>query len=50
MKIIFLSIGGFKSIEAHDQYPDLLREFQKNGHEIFVVCSNEKKKRENRQN
>ncbi len=43
MKIIFLSIGGFKSIEAHDQYPDLLREFQKNGHEIFVVCSNEKK-------
>lgn len=43
MKVIFLSIGGFESIEAHDQYPDLLREFISDGHEVYVVCSNEKR-------
>ena len=43
MKVLFLSIGGFKSITAHDQYPDLLREFQKHGHEVYIVCANEKR-------
>lgn len=43
MNVIFLSIGGFKGIESHDQYPDLLREFRNNGYEVYIVCSNEKR-------
>lgn len=45
MKVIFLSIGGFNSIIEHDQYPDLLRAFQNNGFEVYVVCANERKTR-----
>ena len=43
MNVLFLSIGGFESISAHDQYPDLLREFKKNGHNVYIVCSREKR-------
>lgn len=43
MKVIFLSIGGFSSIMAHDQYPDLMREFQNHGYDVYIVCSNEKR-------
>ena len=47
MKVLFLSIGGFESINSHDQYPDLLREFIKNNHEVYVVCSTEKRFNQN---
>lgn len=43
MKLLFLSIGDIPSIRHHEIYPDLLREFMKNGHEVYVVCSREKR-------
>lgn len=44
MNILFLSIGDFPSIKHREIYPDLLREFIKNGHNVYVVCSREKRK------
>lgn len=43
MRLLFLSIGDIPSIKHHEIYPDLLREFVRNGHEVFVVCSREKR-------
>ena len=43
MKILFLSIGDIPSIRHHEIYPDLLREFIRNGNEVYVVCSREKR-------
>ena len=46
MNILFLSIAEFDSIYQREIYPDLLREFMKNGHEIYVVSSSEKRNNE----
>lgn len=43
MKLLFLSIGDIPSIKHHEIYPDLLREFMRNGHEVYVVCSRERR-------
>ena len=43
MKILFLTIGGFSGINDHSIYTDLLREFARHGHEVYVVCSEEKR-------
>ena len=43
MKVLFLTIGGFSGINDHGIYPDLLREFARHGHEVYVVCSEEKR-------
>lgn len=43
MKILFLTIGEFSNINQHGTYTDLLRMFKDKGHEVVVVCSNEKK-------
>lgn len=43
MKILFLSIGNLRDLSAHSLYPDLLREFAKNGHDVYAVCANEKR-------
>lgn len=43
MKLLFLSIGDIPSIKHREIYPDLLREFIKNGHEVYIVCSREKR-------
>lgn len=43
MKVLFLTIGSFSSIEEHGIYSDLMREFLRNGHEMYVVCANEKR-------
>lgn len=44
MNILFLSIGDFPSIRHREIYPDLMREFIKNDHNVYVVCSREKRK------
>lgn len=46
MKILFFSLIDFKSIEEHGIYTDLLREFMKHGHEIYVISPVEKRKAE----
>lgn len=43
MNVLFLTIAGFDSIYQSGIYPDLLREFMKNGHEIYVLSSLEKR-------
>lgn len=43
MKILFLSIGNLKNLDEKSLYPDLIREFKNNGHEMYVVCSNERR-------
>ena len=43
MNILFLFIGSFNNINQHEIYPDLVRKFQKEGHDVYVVCSNERR-------
>lgn len=43
MNIVFLTTGGFKSIEQHAIYPDLLRAFRDMGHKVYTVCAYEKR-------
>jgi len=38
MNILFLSLTSFESINQHNIYTDLLREFIKNGHSVYAVC------------
>ena len=39
MKILFLGLGNYKSINDRGIYIDLLRTFVKNGHEVFIVSA-----------
>lgn len=43
MNILFLTTGTFHSINEKSIYPDLLREFKKNGHEVYIVSTNERR-------
>lgn len=43
MNILFLSIGDIPSIKHREIYPDLMREFIKNNHNVYVICSREKR-------
>lgn len=43
MNILFITIGRMESIEDHSIYPDLLRAFQKQGHQIYTVSPYEKR-------
>lgn len=43
MKLIFLTLLDFKSYSEHNIYCDLLREFVKNGHEVYCISPVEKR-------
>lgn len=43
MKILFLSLLNFVDIEEHNIYTDLLREFRKHGHELYIISPIEKR-------
>ncbi len=43
MNILFLTIGRMESIEAHSIYPDLLRQFRDNGHNVYIVSPRERR-------
>ncbi len=43
MNVLFLTIGRMQSIDAHGIYPDLLREFRDNGHNVYIVSPREKR-------
>ena len=43
MNVLFLSIGKFGSINDRGIYPDLMREFSKNGHNVYLCGSYEKR-------
>ena len=42
MKILFVTLIDFKSINDNIMYADLMREFIKRGHEVFIVSPFEK--------
>ena len=43
MNILFLSIGDIPSLKHREIYPDLLREFIKNDHNVYVICARERR-------
>ncbi len=43
MRILFLTLLDFTSIEGKGIYTDLMREFAKAGHEICIISPNESK-------
>ena len=43
MNVLFLTTGTFNSINEQSMYPDLLREFKKNGHVVYIVSTNERR-------
>lgn len=45
MNILFLTLLDFDSIQEHNIYTDLLREFIKHGHKIYAVSPIERKKK-----
>lgn len=46
MKLLFITLADFSTIHESNIYPDLLREFQKNKHEVYVISPIEKRKKE----
>ena len=43
MNVLFLTLGVMDNINTHGIYTDLLREFQRNGHNTYVVSTHERK-------
>lgn len=43
MNVLFLTLLGFNTIYQSGLYEDLLREFVKNGHEVYVISPSEKR-------
>lgn len=43
MNVLFLTLVEFDTLQEHNIYSDLLREFVKNGHEVFVISPSEKR-------
>ena len=39
MNVLFLTTGRIDSIEQHSIYPDLLRKFRDNGHQVYTVAA-----------
>lgn len=45
MKILFFTIIDIETIEEKNLYTDLMREFKKNGHELYVISPEERRKK-----
>jgi len=43
MKVLFLTLSRINNIEDSNIYTDLLRRFEKNNHEVYIVCPTERK-------
>ena len=43
MNILFLTLLDFKSIQDHNIYADLMREFVRNGHKVFIISPVERR-------
>ena len=49
MKLLFLTLLDFISIEEHNIYTDLLREFRKHNHEVYVISPFERRTKKHTQ-
>lgn len=45
MKILFITIGGFKKLDQSGIYIDLVRMFRNKGHKVYVICSRERREK-----
>ena len=45
MNVLFMTLLDFESLQERNIYTDLLREFVKNGHEVFVISPVEKRRK-----
>ena len=43
LNLLFLTLLDFHSLNEHNIYTDLLREFQKNGHRVYVISPSERR-------
>jgi hypothetical protein len=43
MKVLFLTLVKIDDIECYGIYSDLLRKFRNEGHDVTIVCPNERK-------
>ena len=43
MRILFLTLCSYNSVQNRDIYMDLLRVFMKNGHEVYIVSPAERR-------
>ena len=46
MNVLFLTLLGFRTIEESGIYTDLMREFVKNNHNVYIISPTEKRKNE----
>lgn len=46
MNILFLTLYNFKSLEDKNIYPDLMRKFVKEKHNVYIVCPSERRNKE----
>lgn len=46
MNVLFLTLLGFSDIEEKGIYTDLMREFVKNNHKVYIISPTEKRKQE----
>lgn len=42
MNVLFMTIA-YPKVGEHNMYADLMREFERNGHQVYIACSNEKR-------
>ena len=46
MKILFLTLLDFSSVEESGIYTDLMREFVKDNHKVYIISPTEKRKQQ----
>lgn len=46
MNVLFLTLLDFSNIDERNIYTDLIREFEKNNHKVFIISPTEKKKQQ----
>ena len=44
MNVLFLTLLDFSTIDENGIYTDLMREFIKDGHELYIISPTEKRK------
>lgn len=50
MNVLFITMATFSGISEHSVYPDLIRCFSNNGHQIYVLLPNEERNNKNTYN
>lgn len=47
MNVLFMTLLNISNLEGHGIYEDLLKEFSKNGHDVYIVSATERRNGEN---